>query len=72
MKLNELFSVSHSNNFVIYEDYTGDDQEPVCTTKDLNEIRLVSQKYGDREVAVIEPVEDAFYVWLDPVEEEQK
>ena len=64
MKLNEFIGIDHTMQYVVYDGYTGDDQEPVFIVKTALDIEQLLFKYGLREIGCVEAVEGCQYIWL--------
>lgn len=64
MKLNEFVGIDHTMQYVIYDGYTGDNQEPVFVARTSSDIKDMIFKYGLREISCLEAIEDCQYIWL--------
>lgn len=64
MKLNEFIGIDHTMRYVVFDGYTGDNQEPMLTAGTISDIEQLLLKYGLREISCVEAVEDYQYIWL--------
>jgi hypothetical protein len=64
MELSELILVSHTDQYVIYDGYIGQDQAPDFIVKTNAGLVTLLKQYGSRQVSCIEAVDVWHYVWL--------